>query len=117
MLLTKRLRLPIRHSVSLGCLLGPVTKISSVSALWHWHTLCLSPSFHQAYLPSHIARLPALIATSSSAGVCGDEEKQSAANAADHGGDMMGSTIETVMMGNWGTRIIGERPTRSWTFP
>jgi hypothetical protein len=30
---------------------------------------------HQACLPSHAVRLSALVATSSNAGVCGDEEK------------------------------------------
>jgi hypothetical protein len=29
---------------------------------------------------------------------------------------MMGSTMETTAMGDRGTRIVGERPTRSWTF-
>jgi hypothetical protein len=80
-------------------------------------TLCLSPSFHQARLLSHVARLPALVATSSSAGVYGDEEEYIAANTADQGCDMMGSTMETAMMGNRGTRIVGERPTQSWAFP
>jgi hypothetical protein len=80
-LLTKRSCPAMRHPVSLGCFLGPVprraplTRTSSVSALRRWHTLCLSPSFHQACLPSHAVRLSALVATSSNAGVCGDEEK------------------------------------------
>ena len=68
-------------------------------------------------LLSHPVHLSALVATSLSAGVYGGEEKQSAANTADQGGDMMGSTMETAAMGDRGTRIVGERPTRSWIFP
>jgi hypothetical protein len=64
--LTKRSCPAIRHAVSLGYRLGsvsyraPLTRRSMTSAFRHWHTLCLSPSFHQACLPSHAARLSAM---------------------------------------------------------